>query len=72
MTENATIETCPSHLNLASVQPGHRLEAWYRGTVRYQGVVEELVPHLGVVWIRETGSGQRKMLDTADFDLRPC
>ena len=72
MTENATIETCPSRLDLASVRPGHRLEAWHQGIVRYQGIAEETVPRLGVVWIREAGNGQRKMLDTADFDLLPC
>lgn len=71
MTENATTKSCSSYLDLASVRPGHRLEAWYQGVAQHQGIVEELVPHLGVVWIRETGSGRRKMLDTADFDLLP-
>lgn len=72
MTENATMEARSSRLDLASVRPGDRLEAWYQGVVQHQGIVEELVPHLGVVWIREPGSGRRKMLDTADFDLLPA
>jgi hypothetical protein len=32
--------------------------------------VEEKLPDLGVLWIRETGTGQRKMLDTIGYDLR--
>lgn len=71
VTNNATIETCASTLDLAFVEPGDRLEARRQGTTHYQGIVEQLVPRLGVVWIREAGTGERKMLDTADFDLRP-
>ena len=33
--------------------------------------VEHLaLPELGVLWIRESGTGQRKMLDVRSYDLR--
>ena len=66
------IETCSFHLELAAVQPGDRLEAWCQEMIHHQGIVEEMVPRLGVVWIREDGTGERKMLDTTDFDFRSC
>ncbi|WP_158279257.1 hypothetical protein [Kocuria rosea] len=36
----------------------------------HAGVVEEVAPELGVVWIRERGLGARKMLSTDQYCLR--
>lgn len=56
--------------DLTAVHVGHRLEAWSSGVLLHAGIVEETLPELGVVWIREIGTGQRKMLDVIDYDLR--
>jgi hypothetical protein len=56
--------------DLGRLRPGDRLEAHRDGMVRHRGVVEETVPALGVVWIRERGTGARKMLATDDFQFR--
>jgi hypothetical protein len=56
--------------DLTTVHVGHRLEAWSGGALRHLGIVEEKLPELGVLWIRETGTGARKMLDTIGYDLR--
>lgn len=56
--------------DLTTVHVGNRLEAWTGGTLRHLGIVEEKLPELGVLWIRETGTGQRKMLDTISYHLR--
>ena len=55
--------------DLTTVHPGHRLEAWSGGALRHVGVVEEKLPELGVLWIREAGTGERKMLDLISYDL---
>lgn len=56
--------------DLTTVHVGHRLEAWSGGILVHRGIVEEKLPELGVLWIRESGTGQRKMLDTLSYDLR--
>ncbi|TDL46541.1 hypothetical protein [Kocuria rosea] len=56
--------------DLTTVHVGNRLEAWSGGVLLHLGIVEEKLPELGVLWIRETGTGQRKMLDTLSYDLR--
>lgn len=56
--------------DLTTVHVGHRLEAWSEGVLHHVGIVEEKLPELGVLWIRETGTGQRRMLDLIGYDLR--
>ena len=38
--------------------------------LHHLGIVEEKLPELGVLWIRESSTGQRKMLDVLSYDLR--
>jgi hypothetical protein len=63
-------ETASFLEDLTTVHLGNRLEAWTGGVLRHLGIVEEKLPELGVLWIRETGTGQRKMLDLTGYDLR--
>ena len=65
------MSTTPVHaMDLNGLRPGDRLEAFRDGYVHHRGVVEETVPDLGVVWVRATGTGERHMVTTADFELR--
>jgi hypothetical protein len=63
-------ETASFLEDLTTVHLGNRLEAWTGGALRHLGTVEEKLPELGVLWIRETDTGQRKMLDLTGYDLR--
>lgn len=56
--------------DLTTVHVGNPLEAWCNGVLHHLGIVEEKIPDLGVLWIRESGTGQRKMLDVSSYDLR--
>lgn len=56
--------------DLTAVHVGDRLEAWSGGALHHVGIAEEKLPGLGVLWIRESRTGQRKMLDLRDYDLR--
>ncbi|PWF82695.1 hypothetical protein CIK52_15635 [Kocuria rosea] len=63
-------DTVSSIDDLTTVHVGNRLEAWSNGVLHHLGIVEEKLPELGVLWIRESGTGQRKMLDVLSYDLR--
>lgn len=55
---------------LCTVHPGQRVEVWVGQELRCRGLVEEFVPQLGVVWIREAGIGERKMIATEGCTFR--
>ena len=57
--------------DLSQVRPGDFLEAVSQGVVRHRGVVVDTAPDAGVVWVRETGIGDRKMLaaDTCELHV---
>ena len=59
-----------SSCELSTLRPGDHLEAWEHGMLCHAGVVEEVAPELGVVWIREPGLGARKMLSVDQHQLR--
>ena len=63
-------ETDPAIYDLSRMRPGTPIEVWDHGVIRHHGIVEETAPKLGVVWIRDTGTGERKLLSTTDYDLR--
>ncbi|MFE7629000.1 hypothetical protein [Kocuria sp. NPDC057446] len=54
------------------LRPGEQVEAHRGAVLHHRGVVEETVPHLGVVWIRDISTGTRKMLSHDDVVLRRC
>ncbi|GGG71828.1 hypothetical protein GCM10011374_40710 [Kocuria dechangensis] len=56
--------------NLEWLRIGDVIEAHRDGVLHHRGTVEETDPRAGAVWIRETSTGQPKMLILGDFDLR--
>ena len=72
MIKSTTAETDLYGVQWSALAPGDHVEAIRKGTVVRHGTVEESVPHLGVVWIRETDTGERKMLVVGDVGLRRC
>ncbi|MEX5236117.1 hypothetical protein [Kocuria arenosa] len=53
-------------------RPGCSIQAWRYDVLHYQGVVEETLLSSGVLWIREDGLGDRKMIDLQEYRLRLC
>lgn len=51
--------------------PGHRVQARVDGVTHWTGTVETVSVELGVVWIREDGPGERKLLDLREYQLHP-
>ncbi len=44
------------------IEPGQHIEAWHNGKLFHQGRVTDVVPSLGLIWIRDA-TGKRKLLD---------
>lgn len=42
--------------------PGCGVEVWEQEVFRFRAQVEECAGHLGVVWVREAGIGQRRLV----------
>ena len=61
-----------SAVDPSRLHPGEAVEAHRDSVVLHRGTVEETMPQLGVVWIREAGTGARKMLSRDDAILRRC
>lgn len=56
--------------DLDQLLPGEQVQLWRHGQFHGVGTVEEAAPALGVVWIRESLGGYRRMVHTQDTDLR--
>jgi hypothetical protein len=51
--------------------PGQSVQARVHGVVHWSGTVETVSVPLGVVWIREDGLGERKLLDLQEYQVHP-
>lgn len=59
---DATVE----HLHL-----GQQVQVQVHGVPHWTGTVATIAVPLGVVWIREDGMGERKLLDLWEYQLHP-
>ena len=50
---------------------GQRVQAQVHGVAHWTGTVETVAVPLGVVWIREDGLGERKLLDLREYQIHP-
>jgi hypothetical protein len=53
-------------LSAATLKPGDRVHVHENGPGRYSAYVEETMPQLSIVWIRELQTGERRMLSTKE------
>lgn len=56
-------------LDLGTLTAGSVVEARRKGEVHYRGCVEDAVPGLGVVWIRDDLAGHRAILHLDDYSI---
>lgn len=55
----------------AQLHPGQRVQAQVDGVVHWAGTVETVSVSLNMVWIHESGLGERKLLDLREYQLHP-
>lgn len=56
-------------LDLGTLSSGTVVEARRNNQVHYRGCVEDAVPGLGIVWIRDDLAGHRAMLDLTEYSI---
>ncbi|PLC12816.1 hypothetical protein AUQ48_12005 [Kocuria flava] len=54
---------------VTELRRGDRIEARNSYQQRYVGIVDTVARELGMVWIRETHLGERKLLDPSEHQL---
>lgn len=60
---------CDTDTSAGKLHPGQPVQARIRGVVHWEGTVETVSASLGVVWIRENGLGERKLLDLREYHV---
>ena len=58
-------------MTVEQVHVGQRVQTQVNGVAHWTGTVETVAAPLGVVWIREDGLGERKLLDLREYQLLP-
>ena len=56
--------------DLYGVIRGDHVEVWDQGHLLYAGMVDDMDPAHGVVWVHEDGLGERKMVHAQQYHLR--
>jgi hypothetical protein len=62
-------EVLPDTIHIVQLRQGDRVKIQSPGYPPYHGLVEDSMPALDVVWIRELRTGERKMLWTAEHHI---
>ena len=60
-----TNDTCIA-VNCAALLHGDLIEVEENGGTSYSGYVEDTLPQIDIVWIRDLRTGERRMLSTED------
>jgi hypothetical protein len=68
MTASA-LPTTARILDLGTLGAGTVVEARRKNEVHYRGCVEDAVPGLGVVWIRDDMAGHRAILHLDEYSI---
>jgi hypothetical protein len=53
-------------LDSAALQRGDHVTVHMNGHINYSGYVEDTIPGLNIVWVRELPIGERKLICTDD------
>jgi hypothetical protein len=53
----------------AELSVGDEIHAWNGGRLFLTGTVTDLIPTMGLFWIREQALGERRLLDMSDLAI---
>ncbi|MBT2512559.1 hypothetical protein [Arthrobacter sp. ISL-30] len=55
--------------NCRELLVGDEIEAWHRNRLFHRGRVTNVLPDMGLFWIRDAQTGGRKLLDLGELDI---
>jgi hypothetical protein len=55
--------------NCADLSIGDHINAWQDGQLFHTGIVTDLLPAMGLFWIRERALGERRLLDMSELEI---
>ena len=61
--QNLVVHEC------ADLSVGEQVTAWQRGQLVHKGIITELLPAMGLFWIREQALGERLLLDMSELEI---
>lgn len=61
--QNEVLQSC------ADIAVGDDVEAWHRDRLFHRGRVTNVLPEMGLLWIRDARTGTRKLLDFAELRI---
>ena len=53
----------------ADLAVGEQINAWQGGRLFHTGTITDLLPAMGLFWIREQGLGERRLLDMSELQI---
>jgi hypothetical protein len=53
----------------AVLQHGDLVDVHSKGKLRYSGYVDDTMPSLHILWVREVPTGERKMVSTDEYRI---
>lgn len=53
----------------ADLSVGDQVNAWLDGRLFHTGIVTDLLPTMGLFWIREQALGERRLLDMSELEI---
>ena len=53
----------------ADLSIGDHINAWQGGHLFYTGIITDLLPAMGLFWIRERALGERRLLDMSELEV---
>lgn len=53
----------------ADLSVGDQVSAWQGGQLFHVGIVTDLLPAMGLFWIREWVLGERRLLDMSELEI---
>ena len=58
----------------ADLSVGAQINAWQDGRSFHTGITTDLLPAMGLFWIRESALGERRLVDMSDLQITraPC
>lgn len=60
----------PPEFDLHMLRQGDRIQVSEPGASHYSGVVDLIAPSLGIIWLRQDGLGERKLILCPDYLLQ--